>query len=474
MKLGFGRRQIRIAVALIILGAVGIAVYVQDTLTSVARNLPVTLLDQERDAETLIREISHLSWAIELWRREPDAVNRERVAIYLAEARRRADVLRANYNLDNMVGAAGMYAIANPVIQDLQSWFDNGVPGQPAGSAATVALMQRRASDAEKRLVLLLSESRDTARGMLQLQERRLDRFANGVGILTAFAAALLLGLVLLLFRQRHVLDLKDRAEAAALAAKRTAEEANRAKSEFLANMSHELRTPLNAINGFSAIIRDEMLGPVSPPRYREYAADILSSGEHLLAIIGDILDLSKVEAGKFELAEEEFDASETMTAAVRLVREKIEQAHLALEVLPPTRPIYLHADRRALLQVLINLLSNALKFTATGRITLSAGLTEDGGFAYSVADTGIGMTPGQIKIALQPFGQIQNAMTRVQSGTGLGLPLSERLMQLHGGRLQIESVRGEGTRVTVSLPASRVVSSTYPPRPDRAAGRSA
>lgn len=451
-------RQIVIAVILLMLGAVGVALYVQNALTSVARGLPVTLLDQERDAETMIREIANLAWAIEAWQRDPQGSGKTRVAAHLLSARARADVLRANYNLDNMVGAAGMHAVASPALQDLTRWLDEGVPGQPAGSPAVIALMQSRARDAEMRLIVLLEQSRGTAREMLQNQERRLDYFANGVGLLTAFAALLLISLVLLLFRERRVVDLKREAELSALAAKRSAEEANRAKSEFLANMSHELRTPLNAIIGFSSIIRNEMLGQVNIPRYREYAGDIHASGEHLLSIINDILDLSKVEAGKYELAEQDFDADEIMSAAVRLVREKIERGQIELQVRPPQGLVQLHADRRALLQVLINLLANAVKFTESGSIVLSGELSEGGGFVYTVADTGIGMTPAQIKIALQPFGQVQNALTRAQSGTGLGLPLSDRLVRLHDGWLEIQSQPGQGTRVSVHLPPERVI----------------
>ncbi|HEX6956486.1 MAG TPA: HAMP domain-containing sensor histidine kinase [Ferrovibrio sp.] len=373
-----------------------------------------------------------------------------------------------------MVGAAGMYAVANPALQDLLNWFAEGVPGQDAESPAVISLMLGRARDAEVRLISLLQESRATARQILQAQEQRLDRFANGVAILIAFVAALVIGLVLLLFRQRRVVELKEQAELAALAAKRIAEEANRAKSEFLANMSHELRTPLNAIIGFSSIIKNEMLGPVNIPRYREYAGDIHGSGEHLLAIISDILDLSKVEAGKFELAEDDFDADDIMTIAARLVREKMARAQLELEVVPARELVTLRADRRALLQVLINLMSNAVKFTTVGKVTLSAGPVEDGGFAYTVIDTGIGMNPAQIKVALQPFGQIQNALTRVQPGTGLGLPLSDRLIRLHGGRLDIQSAPGSGTRVSVYLPPYRVVSPHQPPNSAIASGNSA
>lgn len=478
MGLIFDRKRIMAAIVLIVAGAIGITVYVQDTLTSVARDLPLTLLDQERDAETMIREIGNLAWAVELWRREPTETNRNRVGVQLAAARIQADELRANYNLDNMVGAAGMYAVASPALQDISRWFIEGVPGQAPDSQAVMSLILGRARDAEARLIALLRESRAMARQMLLTQERRLDRFADGVGVLIAFVAALVIGLVLLLFRQRQVVDLKEQAEMAALAAKRAAEEANRAKSEFLANMSHELRTPLNAIIGFSSIIKSEMLGPVNVPRYREYAGDIHASGEHLLAIIGDILDLSKVEAGKFELAEEDFDADEIMAAAARLVREKIERSRIDFQILPPAQMVRLHADRRALLQVLINLLSNAVKFTPAGRVVLSAEMTDGGGFVYVVSDTGIGMTSAQIKVALQPFGQVHNALTRTQPGTGLGLPLSDRLVRLHGGWLNLQSMPGEGTKVSVHLPPDRVLKSfapppNQPPRSDSAAGNS-
>ncbi len=457
MIFSFGQRQIALVIVLVVVGVMGLALYVQNALTSVARNLPVTLLEQERDAETMIRDIANLAWAIEVWQQEPGAPQRLRVASYLALARGSADMLRAKYNLDNMVGAAGMHAVASPALQDMGRWFTDGVPGQPADSPAVMALMQGRARDAETRLLALLEQSRAAAREILVSQERRIDRFANSVGLLTGFAALLVIGLVVVLLRQRRVLELKEQAELAALSAKRAAEEASRAKSDFLANMSHELRTPLNAIIGFSSIIRNEMLGAVTVPRYREYASDIHDSGEHLLAIINDILDLSKIEAGKFELAEMEFDADEIMTAAARLVRDKIERAQVVLQVEPLPQPVQLHADRRALLQVLINLLANAVKFTDKGSIRLSGGVSEDGGFAYRVTDTGIGMTPGQIKIALQPFGQIQNSLTRAQPGTGLGLPLSDRLVRLHGGWLEIQSRPGEGTTVSVCLPAHRL-----------------
>ena len=170
---------------------------------------------------------------------------------------------------------------------------------------------------------------------------------------------------------------------------------------------------------------------------------------------------------------EKEFDTLDAEAEKFLKQAEKIERMETTLEIRLPEDPVRLHADRRALLQVLINLLSNAVKFTAEGKVTLSIQMTEGGGFAYVVTDTGIGMTPAQVKIALQPFGQIQNALTRTQSGTGLGLPLSDRLVRLHDGWLGIRSQPGEGTRVSVHLPPYRVRTGGQPPNVAKAAGSS-
>jgi len=451
------QRMILAVMGLVVLITAGLSYYVPRTLESIARNLPVTLLEQERNAETLIREVGDVAWAIELWGARPSEENRERVAGHIREAQVYAMRLRANYNLDNMIGAAGINAVAHPALSDLQRWFDEGVAGRPPSAPEVNQLMQARAREAERKLSDLLQESRAEARALLLTQEQRLDGLAVAAAALTAFAVLMVTGLVLLLALQRRTLAQRAAAEAQAVAARRSAEEANRAKSDFLANMSHELRTPLNAILGFSAMIKDEMLGPVQPVRYREYAGDIHGSGEHLLSIISDILDLSKVEAGKYVVADEEFEAVELMQAAARLMRDKAEREGLKLDLRPPAGAVMLHADRRALLQVLLNLLSNALKFTESGSIVLRGEMLPDGSFALSVRDTGIGMTPDQIAIALEPFGQVQNALTRGQSGTGLGLPLVDRLITLHGGRLSIESQPGRGTLAMVTLPAGRV-----------------
>ncbi|HVH76445.1 MAG TPA: PAS-domain containing protein [Stellaceae bacterium] len=245
-------------------------------------------------------------------------------------------------------------------------------------------------------------------------------------------------------------------AESALREAKQAAEAASLAKSQFLANMSHELRTPLNAILGFSEMIALALKGPV-PADYQEYAGHIHESGRHLHEVINDILDLAKVDAGKFELrAEKGVDPRRTVEACVTLVRGHAEAAgvRLATEI-GDDLPV-LVADPTRLKQILLNLLSNAVKFTGPGgSVAIAVGRLEEGGVAFEVRDTGLGMTAAEIEIALEPFGQIDAGYTRKQEGTGLGLPLARRLAELHGGSLRIDSEKGRGTTVTVRLPAS-------------------
>jgi signal transduction histidine kinase len=256
--------------------------------------------------------------------------------------------------------------------------------------------------------------------------------------------------------RERLEAELRE-AVSAARAAAAQAEEANRAKSEFLANMSHELRTPLNAVIGFSALIDRQIKGPIGHEAYRGYARDISTSGEHLLGIINDILDLSKVEAGKLELHEEQIDLASVFRSAARLVEPKAKEAGLKLGIVAPRTLPLLWADETRLKQIVINLLSNAVKFTPKGGIvSLSAAQVGDG-VAVVVTDSGIGMTPEQIPVALESFRQIESSQSRKFEGTGLGLPLAKRLAELHGGRLEVESAPGHGTKVTVRFPASRI-----------------
>ena len=254
--------------------------------------------------------------------------------------------------------------------------------------------------------------------------------------------------------------DITDQhqAEMTLTKAKNEAEQANRAKSEFLANMSHELRTPLNAILGFSEVIRDRHFGDDNA-RYSEYAANIHDSGEMLLALISDILDMSKLEAGKLKLAEEIVDLGKVLQSCRTMVAGRAEDGRIAIACQLPSSPIRLRGDQRALKQILLNLLSNAIKFTPTGgSVSVSAGRTESGEVQLAVADNGIGIKPSALAKVFRPFFQVDHAATRTRSGTGLGLAISKHLAELHGGAIAIDSKPGIGTTVTVTLPAERAV----------------
>jgi signal transduction histidine kinase len=241
------------------------------------------------------------------------------------------------------------------------------------------------------------------------------------------------------------------------------AERANEAKSLFLANMSHELRTPLNAIIGFSDILRNQRFGEMGNPRYKEYAADINESGMHLLSIINAILDLSKIEAGSAStVGETEFDVDAVIESAEHMVRMLAERGDVALFVQKPEMSVHLIGVERMVRQILVNILSNAVKFTGTGGVvSLTASLRSNGSFVVSISDTGIGMSPEDVKLALTPFGQADNSLSRKHAGTGLGLPLAKAMMELHNGRLMVRSAPGRGTTIILVFPAERVAGVT-------------
>jgi len=237
------------------------------------------------------------------------------------------------------------------------------------------------------------------------------------------------------------------------------AEAANAAKSAFLANMSHELRTPLNAIIGFSEILDRDLEATAVDPKHREYVRDINGSGLHLLRLLNDILDLARIEAGRLDLSVDFIDLQGCVRSAMTMIGPRADRAEVGLKTDLPTPCPGITADETKLRQVLLNLLSNAIKFTpAGGTVTLTAALDADGGLAISIADTGIGIAAEDIPRALSPFGQVESALNRKYDGAGLGLPISRALMELHGGRLEIESQVGVGTTVTVTLPAGRVL----------------
>jgi signal transduction histidine kinase len=288
--------------------------------------------------------------------------------------------------------------------------------------------------------------------------------------ILCLFACGIALGVVLrarlaqAAWQRAHVQELEatkaqlEQTSARLSAALATADAAGKSKSEFLAAMSHELRTPLNAVIGFSEVMLNEVFGPLGHARYREYVDNIRISGMHLLGLINDVLDMSRLDGGELTLSKDEVKIPDLLADAVRAITLQAEAANISLiEDVEPWLPL-LRVDRRRMKQVLVNLLTNAVKFTpAEGTVRIAAYRHGDN-IAVQVSDTGIGMDVRQIPKALERFGQVDSRLSRKYEGAGLGLPLARQLIDLHGGRLELESSPGTGTTVTVIMPASAII----------------
>jgi signal transduction histidine kinase len=275
----------------------------------------------------------------------------------------------------------------------------------------------------------------------------------SGVAFFAVFAL-----LLVVVWRSQKAIA-REQARSLALASNvARAEAASRAKSEFLANMSHELRTPLNAIIGFSEMIKTETKGPLGTPVYKDYAGDICGAGQHLLAIINDVLDLVRIESGHINIAGAPFDGRETASVVLKLVQSQAVAKGHRLVLQSPSEPLIIQGDEHKTRQILINLVSNALKFTPEGGlIRIIVAPASQGQIALSVADTGIGMREEDIPLALSPFGQVETSLARRFEGTGLGLTLSKKLTELMGGTLDIVSTLNRGTTVTVTLPGPTV-----------------
>ena len=448
-------------------------------------NIPVDQWKNYRGYQDMIDAFDNFSRGV-FWHFEEMPI--AEISIYTADGTRLISTDQSRI-VSPQGGDMSLLSAKPPTAQREDGTFDLALRGKPASTvmlnqpfvrpdgAATrgvliktlIPIMKQNCKEAGKQdvncyvpVVVGKSPDRDSVEAIIEIrydvtsQWKQLDLFQQiGTGgVIGLFL--LVIGTLLytsnkaeLIIARQHDANLELAAQAA------SAQAENRDKSQFLANVSHELRTPLNAIIGFSEFIKSERSGPIGNDKYAEYIRDIHGSGVHLLSLINDILDYSKAEADKLELEISEVDATKTVRNSMRLVSPRAEEAQVQLVEEIPREHFILKTDAKKIKQVMLNLLSNAVKFTpAGGMVTVSMWQNiVDGGLSIEVKDTGIGIAPKDISRAMAPFGQVDNTLSRKYEGTGLGLPLTRKFVEIMGGTFSIASEVGKGTTITIVLP---------------------
>jgi signal transduction histidine kinase len=445
-----------IAVILAILLGLFVTIYVlHNTLVDIENSLPITVTQQERDLALLHQEFSALAAAIRIARKISSKPHLETTRALAQSVNKRLVQIRNSYNFDNLIGAAAIHAIVSPAIFDIERWLRNGIYSFAPDSDVVLNLIDRRADTALKTFTGLLSQARKTATDIYRQQGKRIQHLRWTVNALLGFISVMIIALIVLVICHQKI-------ERALEGAKESAERANRSKSEFLANMSHDLRTPLNSIIGFSDVLRAEYFGPLSDPRYTEYAHNIHDSGSLLLSLINDILDLSRIEAGKYELAEQPVNITSMLQTSFRQLAQPAKVSNQTLSADVPADLPAMRGDERALVQILNNLLSNAIKYTPhAGNIDVTVRVDQASRIIIAVRDTGRGISKDDISRVLKPFEQAHITSSAQQNGTGLGLYLCVKLMDLFGGAMEIESELDKGTIVTLTFPPERTIQSS-------------
>ncbi|WP_173984442.1 PAS domain-containing sensor histidine kinase [Magnetospirillum sp. SS-4] len=411
-------------------------------------------IDRNDEIGTLARSFNAMSAAVrshrETLRRTQDALE-SRVAMRTHDIRKLSMALEQSHNMVMITALDGTIEYVNPKFTELTLYpRDEAIGANPrllkSGETPphVYAEMWRTIIEGNEWRGELKDRRKD---GTMFWASVLISPVKDETGAITNFVA------------MHEDVTHRHEAEAQVRQAKEQAEIANRAKSELMANMSHELRTPLNAVIGFSEVLLAETFGPLGNDRNREYVTDIHASGLHLLDLINDILDVSAIEAGKLELHDEDLEVGRTVEAVVRLISPRADAGKVGIRQDVAGGLPLLRADSRRFKQILLNLLSNAVKFTPEGgEITASVRPSPDGGVTVVVEDTGIGMTETEIAVAMTQFGQVDSGLNRKHEGTGLGLPLTHGLVALHGGTLDIASVKGRGTTVTIAFPPERSI----------------